>query len=160
MSISSITPNTSSLEAWQNTVQQRRQDFSQLAQALQSGDLAGAQTAYANLQSLQQNSQTGSNPTSGASGNPLQNDFAALGQALASGNLSQAQSDFAQLQSDFKSALQNAAGSLGIGAAHRGHHHHHPVASSQDSNSTNTTPGNNSQPNTTSGPGASLNITA
>jgi|SRR5215467_16089692 hypothetical protein len=137
MSISSITPNTALPQTWQNVFQQRRQDFGQLAQALQSGDLSGAQQAFSDLQSLQSSNQPGTNTNSNSSGNPIANDWAALGQALSSGNLSQAQSDFAQLQTDIKSAFQNQSGAQGANRAHHGHHHHHSeVSSSQDSNGT------------------------
>lgn len=161
MSISNITATAGLSQTWQSLFQQRKQDFSNLAQALQSGDLAGAQKAYADLQSLQQNSPAGSNARSNSNGNPVQSDFAALGQALASGNLSQAQSDFSKLQSDFKSALQNTAQQ--IGGAHKGHHHHRhqEAASSQDSSSTpGATTADNSQSNSSSGPGTGVNVTA
>ncbi|MBZ5579990.1 MAG: hypothetical protein LAP40_25815 [Acidobacteriia bacterium] len=136
MSISNVTSANSIPQGVQNLFQQRRQDWSQLAQALQSNDLAGAQKAYADLQSLQPNNQQTATANSTSGGNPIQSDFAALGQALTSGNLSQAQSDFAQLQSDLKSAFQNQAGSQGVGGTHRGrHHHHHSASSSQESSS-------------------------
>ena len=156
MSISSIGSTAGLSSAWQNTFQQRRQDFNQLAQALQSGDLSGAQKAFADLQSLQQNN-SGTNPNS--NGSPIQNDFAALGQALQSGNLSQAQSDFTQLQNDLQTAFQNQSGSQGTSGTHRGHHHHHhhSEASSQDSSgstSTDTTTSSNS--NSQSGVGVNL----
>ncbi len=133
MSISSISSSLS--QGWQNVAQQRRQDFSQLSQALQSGDLAGAQRAYANLQTLQPDGQSGSNLGSNSNANPIQNDFSQLGQALASGNLSQAQSAFSQLQSDIKSTFQQS-GSTGTSGVHHGHHHHHRATSDQDSTTT------------------------
>jgi len=132
MSISSITSGLP--QGWQSVFQQRRQDFSQLAQALQSGDLAGAQKAYANLQSLQPGGQSGSSLSSNSTANPIQNDFSALGQALASGNLSQAQNAFSQLQIDFKTAAQQS-GAPTAGHVHDGHHHHHSAASEQDATS-------------------------
>jgi len=156
MSISSITPNPGVSTGWQNVFQQRRQDFSQLAQALQSGDLSGAQKAYGDLMSLQQN-QAGANPNS--NGGPIQNDFAALGQALSSGNLSQAQSVFTQLQNDIQSAFQNQSGAQGPSGTHRGHHHHHhSEASSQDSS--NGTTADNTSSNTSSQTGSGVNLIA
>ena len=162
MSISSITPNTGSPQTWQNVFQQRRQDFNQLSQALQSGDLAGAQQAFSDLQSLQSNNQSGTNTNSNSSGNPISNDWAALGQALQSGDLTQAQSDFAQLQTDIKTAFQNQSGAQGTNRAHHGHHHHHhtEASSSQDSNSTtDSTTGAGTGSNTTSTNG-SVNVQA
>lgn len=70
--------------AWQ----QRRQDFQQLSQALQSGNLSGAQSAFAAL-SAGRSSQAASNPNS---------LFSQLGQALQGGNLAAAQQAFAQIQ--------------------------------------------------------------
>jgi len=86
--------------------QQRGSDLQKLGQALQSGDLAGAQQEFKALQALGQ-----SGPF--ASGDPFQSsqreqDFAAIGQALQSGDLAGAQQAFAQLQSTF-------------------HHHHQQV---------------------------------
>jgi len=93
----------------QNPLQQIRKDFNQLASALQSGDLSGAQSAYSSIQQLLQDNQSSSNSTTGSNGSSsIQNDFATLGQALQSGDLSQAQSAFSQLQSDFKAASQSA----------------------------------------------------
>jgi hypothetical protein len=159
MSISSITPNTALPPTWQNVFQQRRQDFSQLAQALQSGDLAGAQQAFSDLQSLQPNTGNGTNTNSNSSGNPIAKDWAALGQALSSGNLSQAQSDFAQLQTDIKTAYQNQSGAQGTNRAHHGHHHHHhsEVSSSQDSNNNTDSPNGSTTGTNTTG---SVNLQA
>ena len=157
--ISSITLNTGTSSTWQNVFQQRKQDFSQLSQALQNNDLQGAQQAYADLQSLQQ-SQSGSNSNSNSNGSPIQSDFAALGQALSSGNLSQAQSDFSQLQTDIKSAFQTQSGSQGTSGTHRGHHHHHHAeASSQDSSNSTTDSTTNSTTNSQSTSGG-VNLTA
>jgi hypothetical protein len=91
----------------QNPFQEIKQDFSQLAGALQSGDLTGAQSAYSSIQQLLQQYQGSSNASANStSSNPIQNDFAALGQALESGDLTQAQSAFSQLQTDVQSARQ------------------------------------------------------
>jgi len=112
----SISPLSSSLvsdlsqQHRQNPFQEIRQDFEQLAGALQSGDLSDAQSAYSSIQQLLQSYQGSSNTSAGSSGtstaNTVQNDFAALGQALQSGDLTQAQSAFSQLQTDVQSARQ------------------------------------------------------
>ncbi len=119
MSISALSSNLISDLApqhWQNPFQEIKQDFQQLASALQSGNLSGAQSAYSNIQQLLQGSQgsSTSNTSSTSTGsNTLQNDFAALGQALQSGDLSTAQSAFAQLKSDFQASRPSG----GAGAA-------------------------------------------
>jgi len=116
MSISALSSNLVndlSQQQRQNPFQQIRQDFKQLASALQSGDLPDAQSAYSNIQQVLQANQGASGSNSGSSGsNLLQGDFSTLGQALQSGNLSQAQSAFSQLENDFQ-----AGGQPGSGAA-------------------------------------------
>lgn len=95
-----------------------------LAQALQSGDLSGAQTAFTNLeQRFAQNSSGATSaagtatPASGASQtNPISQDLNALGQALKSGDVTAAQDAFDQLQQDFQQ----------LQAKH--HHRHRPPA--------------------------------
>ncbi|HLK46865.1 MAG TPA: hypothetical protein VKT49_01955 [Bryobacteraceae bacterium] len=77
MSISGISSNTGSFQQsntdpapqWQRVLQ-GREDFTLLAQALESGDLVSAQQAFANLQSLRQ----GLTPIEV----PVQGDLAAL----------------------------------------------------------------------------------
>jgi outer membrane protein assembly factor BamD (BamD/ComL family) len=115
MSISALSSSLISdlSQQWENPFRQIKQDYNQLAGALQSGNLSDAQSAYASIQQLvaaQQNS-SNSNTSSGAS-NTIQTDFAALGQALQAGSLNQAQSAFSQLQSDLQSALQSGAVSV------------------------------------------------
>jgi DNA-binding FadR family transcriptional regulator len=138
MSISSISSNSGvSQTDWRSLMNQWRQDFKQLASALQSGDLAGAQKAYSALQQLQQSSQSGGQSSSqqqaNSGNNPIQNDFAALGKALSSGDLTGAQTAFSQLQSDLKAAFQSGA-SGGVQSAHHGHRHRH-ASSASDSDS-------------------------
>ncbi len=121
----------------QNPVQEVRQDYAELAKALQSGDLTTAQSAFTALQQELQ-TQTGSSTSSTASSttasatssDPISNDLSALGQALSSGNLTQAQSAFAQLQTDIRTAQQSATSqsqnsTAWRGAEGHGHHHHH-----------------------------------
>jgi len=121
MSADAITSITSAAvqgiqSAQTNPYRQRKQDFEALAQALGSGDLAGAQTAFAALQQdlsgiLQSG---GAQQVAGTSQDVLQNDFGAIGQALAKGDVSGAQSAFAKLLQDAQNVAQGA-----------GHHHHH-----------------------------------
>jgi hypothetical protein len=84
-----------------------------VGQALQAGDLAGAQQAFA---AMIQSVPGGGTPTSPPAGGAVGNDITTLGQALQSGNPAGAQQAFATLQQ----AVQS------VGQAHgaaRGQHH-------------------------------------
>ena len=107
--------SNASMAAWQT----RRQDIGSLVSAVKSGDLSGAQQAFATLSGLSSSSsgstasgqsQTGSssNSTTSQSGSQT-GPLAAVGQALANGDLAAAQM-----------ALASAFGGAG-----GGHHHHH-----------------------------------
>jgi len=113
--------------------QQRRNDFQQLAQSLQSGDLAGAQAAFTDLTNLSQNSKAGAqSPTS-----QIGQDFAAIGQALQSGDLAGAQQAFATFQQDVKSAFQRPTQNLPPAPQQpfvQHHHHHHGPGNTGASN--------------------------
>jgi hypothetical protein len=94
----------------QQYFQTRQHDLQQLGQALKSGDLAAAKTAFSHIVSLGQ-----SGPF--ASGNAFkisqrQQDFAAIGQALQSGDLGAARNAFEALKDTFHS---NGAGAGGPG---------------------------------------------
>jgi hypothetical protein len=137
MSISSISSNSDYNQNYlingsNSLKQQGQQDFKSLADALQSGDLSGAQNAFAALLQLFPNSsspannQTQSAATSSAAGssnstNSITNDLSTLGQAIQSGDLTGAQNDFSKLMQDIKL----------IGGGHH-HHHHKASANSQD----------------------------
>lgn len=91
------------------TGRQERADFQQLAQALGSGNLGGAQQAFSALdQLLSASSQSQGSPQNGQQGsqnNPFSTDLSAVGQALKSGDLTGAQQAFAQLQKDIQAFL-------------------------------------------------------
>jgi len=138
MSISSISSTAPSYQPPQQDPV--RQSFGQLAQALQSGDLASAQAAYTTL--------TQNQPAQGASGtsnssNPLQQGIASIGAALQSGNLAGAQQALQTLQSQMK------------GAHH--HHHHHGAGQSQQAASS---PTNSTTDSTGSASSNSVNLFA
>ena len=132
MSISCINSNNcyqSCQTAGQGSfMQQVRQDFNDLAQALGSGDLSGAQAAFSAFQQLlpasasSTSNQTQSSTTASSTSNPgsgtVMTDLSNLGQALQAGNLSDAQNDFSKLTQDLQS----------IG----GHHHHHMYSNIQN----------------------------
>jgi len=113
MSIDAISSNPYQTNETQANYQQMRNYFEQLGQALQSGDLSGAQNAFSSLQQqLPSSSVNQSQTTQQNSQSTFTTDMNALGQALQSGDLSKAQDVFSKLQQDMK-AVQN------------GHHHHH-----------------------------------
>jgi len=94
-----------------------RQQFLQLARAINSGNLAGAQQAFARLsQTLGGNSSGGNNANQN---DPVTQALAAIGQALQSGDIGAAQQALA--------SLQQAQGG-------RGHHHHHGHGTDADHN--------------------------
>jgi hypothetical protein len=84
----------------------RQSDLRQLGQALSSGDLSGAQTAFNNITTL---GQTG--PFAGGVPFALNNreqDFTAIGTALQSGDLAAAQQAYANLKATFQQgSVQN-----------------------------------------------------
>lgn len=92
--------SSSSLVQGAEYFQDRKSDLQQLGQALQAGNLAGAQQDFATIQNLGQNGPF-------ANGNAFaisarQQDFNAIGQALQSGDLAGAQTALSQLQSTFQ----------------------------------------------------------
>lgn len=88
-----------------NAVNSKRQDLSQIAKDLQSGNVSGAEQMFSSLLP------PGMAPAT-ASGS-IATDFASLGKALSSGIVSQAQSALTQLSADLKNAAssQNRIGS-------------------------------------------------
>jgi hypothetical protein len=93
MSISSISNASSALVQPQPTSRRQQEDVAwrQLQLGLQSGDLAGAQQAYATLAAFgPNNSGPFSNPTQAA-------EFKSLGQSIQAGDLSGAQQEAGQI---------------------------------------------------------------
>ena len=125
MSVSGVS-NTNLYQAnsAKTNFQQIRDYFQQLGQALQSGDLNGAQQAFAALQQLMPNLSAASQTQTGQQGSGQSQfaaDLSALGQALQSGDLTKAQDALTKLQQDMQSAHKR--------------HHHHKLDASQDSTS-------------------------
>lgn len=122
MSVEAIGPNSSTAptSAMQAEFKKMRTDFKALSTAMKSGDLAGAQKAYAALQLDQSNMPNQTNT-------PLGQDISNLGSALSAGDMTGAQKAFATLQQDAQKL-------------HQGHHNHHGKAAaapeSNDSGST------------------------
>ena len=79
-----------------------QQAFQSLQQALASGNLSAAQTAFNKYQSLNANLAQANGSSSANS--QLTSDLNSLGTAISSGNLSSAQSAFATVQSDLKTS--------------------------------------------------------
>jgi hypothetical protein len=108
MSISAISSTNPLLQAGnlQNLNQQQNTEFQQLAQALQSGNLSGAQQVLSTL--------TGTTAGSGLQSVQLTQELNQLGSALQSGNLSSARQAYSTIQQNLQSTHSLAA------------HHHRP----------------------------------
>jgi len=128
--------------AFQNVRGRVQQDFSQIAQSLQSNSLAGAQQAYSDLAQLT----PGGTPASTSSANPFQSDLASLGSALNAGDLGGAQSAFQKLETDATTAQTT-------GGAPNGHFFHRQYHAPETAASTTT-------PSTASTDSSSSPITA
>ena len=115
MSVSGISSSSLfnySTQDVQNKMKQIQQEFQQLGQDLQSGNLSAAQSDFARYSSsVPQNNSTSSTQ----SNNPIAQAFSQLSKDLQAGDLSAAQQDYSTIQQDF----QNQAAQM------QGHHHHH-----------------------------------
>jgi outer membrane protein assembly factor BamD (BamD/ComL family) len=98
-----------------NKGQQFQQEFAQLGQDLQSGNLSAAQADFA---TLQQNQPQSNLAASAQSNNPIPTAFNQLSSDLQSGNLTGAQQDYTTIQQDFQNRSSQ-------GQSAQGHHHHH-----------------------------------
>jgi hypothetical protein len=103
--ISSMNFQDFHIQTMQSRMQQFRQEFQQLGQDLQSGNLSAAQADFATLQQL------GPQANPAQSTDSITQDFNLLAQDLKSGNLS-AQQDFTKIQQDVQTQPVHA------------HHHH------------------------------------
>jgi soluble cytochrome b562 len=103
----------------QNRFQSIKNEFQQLGQDLQAGNLTQAQQDFTTL--------TQNTPSGAQSNSPIAQDFSTLKQALQAGNLTAAQQAFSTLQQD----LQQRS----VGQAHHHHHHHQSGSGSQGSSS-------------------------
>jgi len=110
----------------QNPRAQLQQEFQQLGQDLQAGNLSAAQTDFTTLQSLVPSNATSSTANTSATSNntSIQQAFVQLGQDLQSGNLTAAQQDYSTVQNDAQSQ-----------GAQLHHHHHHHGSVEQPNNS-------------------------
>ena len=126
MTISSISSATNPYQTYQtngqNNFAQFQQDLQTIGSDLQSSNLTGAQSAFANLQQLMPNS-SASNQTQ----NAFATDMNTLSNALSgTGNLSDAQAAYGKLQQDMQSVQGHH------------HHHHHKASSTSQSSDQNT----------------------
>jgi hypothetical protein len=114
MSVSGISSSSLynySSQTLENNMKQIQQQFQQLGQDLQAGNLSAAQSDFAALEQLMpQNSSI----SSAQSNNPIAQAFNQLSQDLQAGNLSAAQQDYSTIQQDF----QNQSAQM------HAHHHH------------------------------------
>ena len=114
MSVSGISSTSLFAGTDQNVVskhqQQVQQDFQQLGQDLQSGNLTAAQSDFTSLQQLVP--QLGSNSQTSSS-DPRVQAFNQLEKDIQSGNVSGAQQDYSNIQQMFQNRSEHF------------HHHHH-----------------------------------
>jgi outer membrane protein assembly factor BamD (BamD/ComL family) len=123
MSVSGISSQSSipyNTQQTQNQRTQMQQEFQQLGQDLQSGNLSAAQSDFSALQQITQTSSTNASQ----SNNTISQEFNQLAQDLKSGNLSAAQGDYTKLQQNLQSRTE----------AHHSHHHHGGSGSANDIN--------------------------
>ena len=117
MTVSGVCASTNSYQsAVQNNVKPRQQDFQSLADALQAGNLPGAQHAFAALQQDRSSSPrvTGVTGASQAGqSSPIHQDIQTLQSALQSNDLAGAQQALTTFQQDLQQA------------GHTHHHRHH-----------------------------------
>jgi|GEM_PF-5455560 len=147
MSTAGISSNTTSslynvTNDQNNPFSKIKKDFQSLSQALQSGNLDTAKSAYQQLQQ-DQKAADANRPSNAPANSSLEQAFQSLGSALNSNDLSAAQSAFSTIQQDFK--------------AH-GHGHHHgngvaPATTSVDTDGDNDNSGS-------SDVGSGLNVSA
>jgi len=137
---SGILSGLSGTQHGQSKFHQIRDEFKQLAQDLQSGNLAQADQDFTALsKNLTGTSQASSAATgkvgSATSGNPLSQAFNQLGQDLQSGNLQAARRDLTTIQNAAQQNVQASAQPNSRQAA--GHHrpHHHHVEKTEESSS-------------------------
>ena len=100
MSVSALTTNTLLDPSALTGPNSHRKDLKALADALQSGDMAAAQKAFAQLLKDSPRLAQAVNETPTASSNPRVADFQTLANALKSGDLSSAQQAMAKLLQD------------------------------------------------------------
>ncbi len=115
--VSGITAYTRASQVTGNALSDKRQGLEALIQALQAGDLPGAQKAFASIQRGPQQMTkgvAGANP----SNDPVMNDWSRLAQSLQSADLQGAQRAFAQLQQDVMNTGQACRGPLPAGNAY------------------------------------------
>lgn len=144
MTISAISSNNSTYQTDITAkLSQRKQDLQNLASALQSGNLATAQQAFALLQkdapNINQSQNNQSSSQSSGQTTPLQ----ALASALQNGDLSGAQQAFSQLQQNMKA-----------------HHHHHKGSGSSQTNSASSVTGVTGTGESTTSSTGQISVTA
>jgi hypothetical protein len=129
---------------------QQMQDFKGLSNALQTGDLSSAQSAFTTLQNDLQSSQTNGKSSPLLDPNTqVGKDFKAVQDALKSGDVKGAQDAFATLKQDFR-GTQKAGG----------HPHRHQVYNDGDADDGGSGSTGNANNASTPAPGSTLNVTA
>jgi outer membrane protein assembly factor BamD (BamD/ComL family) len=121
MSVAGLSATSLFSSKMQSQFQEFKQEFQQLGQDLQSGNLSAAQSDFATLQQLAPQSQSTS---SAQSSNPIAQAFEQLSQDLQAGNTSAAQQDFATIQQDFQNLASQAQTQETSQTQGAPHHHH------------------------------------
>jgi hypothetical protein len=124
MSVGAVSFNNSSATVMPGGMNGAKQDFKALQDALNAGDLSGAQKAFSSIEQDFQNIQKarGAQANSQTGGGQLQQDFQAIQNALNAGDIDGAKQALATFQQDVKKAH-----------GHHHHHHHHKSDSTTDS---------------------------
>jgi hypothetical protein len=118
-----------------SSLQKIEQEFQQLGNDLQSGNLSAAQADFI---TLQQDVPQTSSSSSQTHSNPIEQAFSQLSQDLKAGNLTAAQQDFQTIQQDFQNrGPQWSPPAQGTEGEERHHHHgfHNESGSSNQSGS-------------------------
>jgi hypothetical protein len=129
----------------QGSLKQTKADFQAISSALQSGDISGAQQAFAQLQKDNPRLAQALSSAPSSSDSPRIADLKSLASALKSGDLSGAQQAFSKLQQDVKSAGSH-------------HHRHHAAATPAAAPATGTDADGDNDGSTTTG--TALNVSA
>ena len=103
MSISAVSTTAQQQTSPSSSVAQIKQDFQNIGNALQAGNLDDAKKAYAQLQK--------DAPTQNAnSNNPINADIKSLGKALNSGDIKAAQEAYTKIQTNMAQGQQSSTG--------------------------------------------------
>lgn len=102
--LSQASPSTPPTSAMKEFFKERKADLEQLGDALQSGNLSGAQQAYSDLVALAKQLGSRSNGVNPFLRSDRKQDFNAIGGALQNGDLAGAEQAYTSLENTFRKA--------------------------------------------------------